>query len=419
MLLSSRCVVGRDESSDVVLSGTEVSRSHAEFRVDGPIVAIRDLDSRNGVFVDGVRREDARLEIGSIVRCGEWVGALISSNQDEDPLAFGEIAPDLFGGTQLRKALEPAKRIASNPHVMNVIVQGMTGTGKEGTAKAVHGWSGRSGQFVSVNCATIPESLADAHLFGHSKGAFTGAEKATRGLFREADGGSLFLDEVLELPLALQAKLLRVIDEKIVYPLGESRGIPIDVRVIVAAQEPLEDAVAKGKFRADLFARLHGLTLILPPLCQRREDIVPLFLHFLRQNGRESVEHIEAKLVEALCLYDWPMNVRELMVLALRLSQLYGPKDPLRKAYLPESMLPSAAEPSRSPDAASSRDVSGPVTPRARKKTDDESEFEKLVAALHMCGTVAKAAAEIGVSRARAYRLLSAHPEFSLPKQDR
>ena len=418
MPLSPRCVVGRDDSSDIVLTGTEVSRRHAEFRVDGPVVAVHDLESRNGTFVNGVRRDDAPLELGSVVRCGEWVGVLTSANADqgEDPLYFGEIVPGLFGGTRLRKALDPARKLASNLHV---IVQGKTGTGKENTAKAVHRWSGRSGKFIAVNCAAIPESLAEAELFGHAKGAFTGADRPAQGLFRDADGGSLFLDEVLELPLALQAKLLRVIEgeKMMVWPVGDPHPVPVDVRVIVAAQESLEDAVSEKRFRADLYARLHGLTLILPPLCDRREDIVPLFRHFLRENGGGSAPQIEAKLAEALCLYGWPLNVRELLSLTRLLLQLHGSEKCLRKAHLPDSMLSRAVGLSQSQDAAPSQDVSGPVRVPARRKTDDDAEFEKLVAAIGLRGTVAKAAEELGISRARAYRLIAAHPEFSLPNK--
>jgi transcriptional regulator with PAS, ATPase and Fis domain len=414
MRLLPRSIVGRDDTCTVVLTGTEASRRHAEFRVDGGVITVRDLNSRNGTFIDGIRRHEARLDVGNVIRCGEWVGVVISSSAEQDPAerGFGELAPGLLGGARLARALDPVKRIAAS---LPVIVQGKTGTGKEGAARAVHTWSKRTGRFVAVNCAAIPESLAEAHFFGHPRGAFTGADRAAQGLFRDADRGSLFLDEVLELPRALQAKLLRVIEEKAVYPLGESRGIPVDVRIIVAAQEPLDDAVAAGRFRADLYARLNGLTVVLPTLAERREDIVPLFLHFLAAPGgpSASVPEIDAKLAEALCLFDWPSNVRELLLLASRLRHLNTAEPCLRRVHLPAHMVARPVN-ARSADDGEPADESGPVAARGRKSTDNPAEFEELLRALREHGAVAMAAESIGISRDRAYRLIKAHPEFSL-----
>jgi transcriptional regulator with PAS, ATPase and Fis domain len=405
MPLAGRQVVGRDDSCDAVLRGTEISRRHAEFRVDGPVVAVRDLESHNGVFVNGQHRDDAPIDLGDVLRCGEWIGVVTC--EEDGSAGFGEIAPGWYGGATLSAALEPARHI---PEDLPIIVEGETGTGKEGMARALHGWSRRKGPMVAVNCAALPSELAEAELFGHRKGAFTGAETNSPGLFRAAEGGSLFLDEILELPLALQAKLLRVIEDRRVRPLGETRDVPIDVRIIAATQEPLADAVAERRFRADLHARLDGLTLVLPPLRERREDVAPLFLEFLRRHAGGRALEIEAKLIEALCLYDWPLNVRELLLLARRLLGVHGRGGALKKAHLPERLLTRAA-PETSAGEASGAD-------RARRpwrKTDDEGELEALIAALRdHRGSVAKAAAAIGVNRSRAYRLLAANPELSL-----
>lgn len=403
----------------MVLEGTEISRDHAEIRIDGSIVTIDDLYSRNGTFVNGVRTHSARLENGSVIRCGEWVGVLLSCPADggEEPTYFGKVAPGLLGGTKLRKALAPAKKIAAALHV---IVQGQTGTGKEGAARAVHEWGGRSGELIAVNCAAIPESLADAELFGHSAGAFTGAVARREGLFVAASGGSLFLDEVLELPLPVQAKLLRVIDQGTIRRLGESRDMPVSVRVIAAAQRPLEDAVEEGRFRADLYARLNGLTLVLPPLSERREDVLPLFWHFLRAQPGGATLRMEAKFAEALCSYHWPRNVRELRALALQMAQLHGDEGLLRKAHLPEALWPRAMDSASSRDpGASGEEPAGPAPARARKSTRDPVEFQRLVAALGVHGTVARAAAAVGITLQRANRLLAAHPEYSREKKGR
>jgi transcriptional regulator with PAS, ATPase and Fis domain len=407
MRLEGVKVVGRDDSCDSVLVGTEISRRHAEFRVDGPLVAVRDLESRNGVFVNGERRVDAPIALGDVIRCGEWIGVVVWQGGDDEAAAFREIAPGWHGGATLFAAVEPARRLAAD---LPIIIQGETGTGKEGMARALHDWSGRKGPLVAVNCAALPGELAEAELFGYRKGAFTGADTNSPGLFRAAEGGSIFLDEILELPMALQAKLLRVLEDRRVRALGETRDVPIDVRIIAATQEPLSEAVADRRFRADLHGRLDGLTLVLPPLRDRREDIAPLFLEFLRVYGVGRSLEVEAKLVETLCLYDWPLNVRELVLLTRRLLGVHGQERTLKKAFLPERILTRG---SRADPGASIV----PSTPdkRAWRKTDDDAEFEALIKALReQGGSVARAASAIGVNRSRAYRLLAAHPDFSL-----
>jgi transcriptional regulator with PAS, ATPase and Fis domain len=409
MRLSRRHVVGRDDSCDAVLRGTEISRRHAEFRVDGPVFAVRDLESRNGVFVNGVRRDDAPIEIGDFIRCGEWIGVVVHELDDASP--FEEIAAGWHGGATLSAAVEPARHLATD---LPIIVQGETGTGKEGMARAIHAWSQRTGPLVAVNCAALPATLAEAELFGYRKGSFTGADTNSPGLFRAAAKGSLFLDEILELPAGLQAKLLRVLEERRVRGVGETQDTPIDVRIIAAAQEPLAEAVAARRFRADLHARLDGLTVVLPPLRDRKEDIVPLFLELVRQHAGGRAFTIEAKLVEALCLYDWPLNVRELVLLARRLISVHGKEGALKKAHLPESML---ARGQRAVEGAAPAGAA--PEKRAWRKTDDETEFEALIKALREHrGSVGRAAAAIGVNRSRAYRLLAAHPDFSLKAED-
>jgi two-component system response regulator FlrC len=405
--LRGRHVFGRDPSCHTVLAGTEISRQHAEIVRDGPVLAIRDLESRNGVFINGIRCAEAALEVGDVLRCGEWIGVVVA---DEDPLGLRELSPGWYGGASLAIAAEPARQLNAD---LPIVVQGETGTGKEGMARTIHGWSARRGPFVAVNCAAVPTHLAEAELFGYRKGAFTGADKPSPGLFRAAHGGTLFLDEILELPPALQPKLLRVLEQREVLALGETAPIGIDVRIVAATQEPLAVAVSERRFRADLHARLDGLTVVLPPLRERREDIVPLFQEFLRQHSGGRAPALESKLVETIALYDWPLNVRELLLLARRLLAIHGGGEMLKKAQLPDRMLsPTPRAPAHTPDPR--------LTPvesdrPARRKVDDAAEFEALVGALRTHGgSVAKAAVAIGVSRARAYRLLAAHPDFSL-----
>ncbi|HVY41346.1 MAG TPA: sigma 54-interacting transcriptional regulator, partial [Polyangia bacterium] len=333
----SDVVVGRDPTCDVTLAGPEVSRRHAALRSDGDRrVAIVDLGSRNGVRLNGRLVTTALLAPQDVVRVGDRIGVVTAT-----PAAIEPIAQGLWGGGALGAALAPARQAAGSD--LPVILQGETGTGKERVAEAIHGWSGRPGPFVAVNCAALPEGLAEAELFGYRRGAFTGADRASPGFFRAADRGSLLLDEVGDLPLSLQAKLLRVLEQREVQPLGETRPVPVDVRVIVAGQQPLIEAVRAGKFRADLLARLEGLIVTLPPLRDRREDVIPLFTHLLASGGGAQTPALTSDFAERLCVYDWPFNVRELVQLAKRLLVVRGPDASLTAADLPDRMRESPA----------------------------------------------------------------------------
>jgi two-component system response regulator FlrC len=350
------------------------------------------------LFVNGQKCEVSQLRVGDVIRCGEWI-AVLTDNVSDVP--FREISPGWHGSAKLQDAVGPTSRVSAD---LPIIVQGETGTGKEGLARTVHLQSGRSGAFIAVNCATLPVHLAESELFGHRRGAFTGADKASTGLFRAAHHGTLFLDEIQELPPVIQPKLLRVLEQREVLPVGETSPVPIDTRIVVATQEPLQAAVATGKFRADLYARLDGLTVVLPPLRHRREDIAPLFLKFLRQEAGGAIPVLDAKLVESLCLYDWPLNVRELFLLSKRLLGLFSAEPIIKREFLPDRIL------KRTTLSVEEVEVQKACVPkRAWRSTNDDSEFEALVAALRtLNGNVLKASEALGISRSRAYRLLSA-----------
>ena len=400
-LAKARKKLGRGEDCATVLRGNETSRNHAEVWLEGPIGTIRDLSSRNGVFVNGKKIELAPLGVGDVVRIGEWVAIAELLEPERAKPSFGAIAPDWYGGAALAASVEPARRAAASD--LPIVVLGETGTGKEGICHAIHDWSGRSGPFNAVNCAALPAELAEAELFGYRKGAFTGAERASLGQFRAAHGGTLLLDEVTDLPLPIQAKLLRVLEERTVLPIGESHAVPIDVRVLAATQQPLEQAVAERRFRADLMSRLDGFTLKLPPLRTRRADVPPLFLELLKHRSGGTLPSISPRLIELLLLYDWPLNVRELVFLVRRLLVLHGHEPVWKASHLPERLL----------------QVDGlwpSVRPRpARAPTDDEAAFEAFVEALRAHqGNVSRAASALGITRARAYRLLEARPQFDV-----
>jgi len=412
-LLSDECILlGRDDDCQVKLLGKEASRHHAEIRRDGPLYIVKDLGSRNGIFLDGARVSQAPISPGQILRLGEWIGIAIqvpADTVDPDPV-FDLLAANLAGGPVLRPILEQAKKAASSE--LPTVILGETGTGKEGLAHAMHEWSGRKGPFVAVNCAALVPTLAEAELFGYRKGAFTGADRGSPGFFRAAQGGTLLLDEVTDLPEPIQAKFLRALEQHEIAPLGESVPVRIDVRVLAATQIPLAQVVSERRFRADLCARLDGLTIRLPPLRERKQEIAYLFSHLLSLHSGGRPPEVEARLVEQLCLHDWPFNVRELDLLARRLLVLHGHEEVLRRSHLPEHILnhPAAGEPVPAPVASVGSGAvavapNSPESHRARR----ERELSRLTEALRAHkGSVARAAAAVGISRQRAYRLMEA-----------
>jgi transcriptional regulator with PAS, ATPase and Fis domain len=386
-------IIGRDEGLSVVLAGGEVSRQHAKLERAGPLSLLTDLGSRNGTFVNGLRVASVALNQGDVVRIGGWVGVV-----GTPPGPFGSLASGLYGGSSLREAISAAETAATSD--LPVVLEGETGTGKECVARAVHQWSKRGGPFVAVNCAALPESLAEAELFGYRRGAFTGAERASPGHFRSAHGGTLLLDEIGDLPQSIQAKLLRVLEQREVQPIGETAPVSVDIRVLVASQEPLAASVRSGNFRADLYARLDGVTVRLPPLRERRAEVPYLFSRMLTEQSGSHPPSVEAKLVERLCLYDWPFNVRELALLVKKLLVLHGGKESLKAAHLPERIL-EVVEPAS-------------TEPRRASPPSDVDLGQLLDALRASGGNVTRAAAALGIPRQRAYRMMQGRPGVDL-----
>ena len=249
-------------------------------------------------------RNGIRLELAVAPGDHRFALALIAA------FCAGEAIPAAADAAS-RALLAMAARVAA--HDIGVVIEGATGTGKEGLARLVHTLSPRrDAPFVAVNCAALPEAMLEATLFGHERGAFTGATGAAPGLFRAANGGTLLLDEISELPLALQAKLLRVLQEREVLPVGAVRPEPIDVRIIAAANRDLAGDVAAGKFRADLFYRLAVFPLRTIPLAQRRADIVAIAAHWLLRATSGGLAWPTPAALAQLEAHDWPGNVREL-----------------------------------------------------------------------------------------------------------
>ena len=205
---------------------------------------------------------------------------------------------------------------------IDILLHGETGTGKDTLAEQMHALSGRSGHYIALNCAAIPESLAESQLFGVTQGAFTGAVKSRPGFIEASDKGTLYLDEIDSMPLSLQAKLLRALEARGIERLGSTAFIPVDMRVIASAQTCLAQRVEQGQFRRDLYYRLNVLNLHLPPLRERREHIIPLFQTLLQREAQYfnvSIPVLETALLQHLLCHDWPGNVRELRSVAKRL----------------------------------------------------------------------------------------------------
>jgi two-component system, NtrC family, response regulator AtoC len=311
-----RATVGRAASCDIAIDDGTVSRRHATLAV-GDDVTIEDLGSVNGSTVRGQPIAPGRpvaIEVGEPVRIG---GVLVLVQPRPRivaaPLPVAGAAPRV--GAEMRRVHDLAARVAPSP--ISVIILGETGVGKEVLAERIHRLSPRAGRsFLRLNCAALPETLLESELFGHEKGAFTGASLARPGLLASADGGTVFLDEVGELTLATQVKLLRVLEERAVLAIGSVRPRPIDVRFVAATNRELEAEVERGTFRADLYFRLNGIALRIPPLRERREEIEPLAVEFIAgasaRLGVAVPPVLSPAARRALLDHPWPGNVREL-----------------------------------------------------------------------------------------------------------
>jgi DNA-binding NtrC family response regulator len=292
------------------LSDDSVSRRHAELRIQNGRVRLHDLGSRNGTWINGKRVANIQaIEPGDVIRVGATLliyARFARGRADEDRLAG-----KLIGESDAMAAVRRAIGLVAGER-RNVLVTGETGTGKELVAEALHELSGRGGRLVAVNCGAFSEDLLAAELFGHVRGAFTGATTDRPGLFRAAHGGTLFLDELGELPRELQAKLLRALETGRVRPVGSTEEVAVDVAVISATNRDLPADVRDGRFRADLYARLCQWPIALPPLRARREDIPWLLRHLLARCSAAGRPFTTA-LGEALLLHPWPLNVRGLL----------------------------------------------------------------------------------------------------------
>ena len=397
--------VGKDPTMDLVLADDQtISRHHFDVQFTEKGYLLVDANSTNGTFLDGKRVERAYLAPNAQIQAGAFVVAF--SPQDEEI----DIQPDpegLFSGMigksmKMRQIFGLLRKVA--PMDVSVIVTGETGTGKELAARAIHENSPRAkGPFVVLDCGSIPENLIESELFGHEKGSFTGAVASRPGAFERASGGSIFLDELGELPLHLQPKLLRVLESREVRRVGGNVTIDVDVRVIAATNRDLPKEVAEGRFREDLYFRLSVINVQLPALRQRRDDIAYLLRHQLAEP--ETVERYGHKRFSPAALallsgYAWPGNVRELMnVISHVLTFSEGPE--IDVSHLPPRL----------------QGQGGPAGPlpfnehlsfkKSKEQLLETFEREYLTTILRRCdGNISRAARESGLHRKSIERLV-------------
>jgi two-component system response regulator GlrR len=397
------CTIGSHPSNSLVLDDRSVSRFHAEVRADGSSVRLVDTDSTNGSVVDGVRVTGAYLRDGSVVELGR-VSLRVSLSGDRValPLSTSERFGSLVGRSPAMRAVFALLERAAKSDA-TVLVEGETGTGKEAVAESLHAASTRkAAPFVVVDLSSIPANLVESELFGHERGAFTGAHARRIGAFEAASGGTIFLDELGELPADLQPKLLRVLEQRTVRRVGSNERIAIDVRVVAATNRALRRMVNEGTFRSDLYFRLAVLRTELPPLRERPDDLpllVAALLDGLDASGTDRARLLEPAFLQRLANGAWPGNVREL-------------RNHIERCLVMEMELPVEGGPAL--ESARSTERSAIDTSlsyaQARELAIASFEREYLPALVRKHGgNVSRAARESGIDRAYLHRLLRRH----------
>jgi len=396
-----RCAIGSHEANDVVIDDPAVSRFHCELHVTPDHILVRDLASRNGTLVDGVRINEAHCRDGSALRVGETTLRLqVAASAGMMPLSDKTTIGRLSGrSVAMRSVFATIERAAASD--ATVLLQGETGTGKDAAAETIHLLSQRADQpFVVIDCGAIPANLLESELFGHEKGSFTGANDRRIGAFESANGGTVFLDEIGEMPQSLQPKLLRVLDRREVRRIGANDKTPIDVRVIAATNRDLRAEVNRARFRSDLYFRLAVVRVDMPPLRERPEDI-PMLVDTLAprlgfdEETRKRV--LTPELVASLQRAAWPGNVRELI------------NHIERCLVMEDALAPSAHAHNHAQAAAPPVDLSVPYAQARREKIADfERRYLTALLQEHN-GVVARAARASGIDRVFLHKLLKRH----------
>lgn len=391
-------VLGTGPDSELVLTDDSVSFRHAELRAEEQGYLLRDLGSTNGTRASGVRVGQVILDATPVtISLGETdLSFAMTDAEVQHPLSAGDRFQRVLARSEAMQQMFAILERATTSGDSTILLEGESGTGKELIAEAIHAASPRAGHpFQVLDCGSIPPSLIESELFGARAGAFTGATRDRSGAIEEAASGTLFLDEIGELPLEMQPKLLRALERKQIRPVGGTKFVDIDFRVIAATNRNLRKLVDEGKFRGDLYYRLAVVQVEVPALRHRREDIPLLAQHFLSQPGLDAARRdlLTPSLLSAFAAYDWPGNVRELRNAVERLVILGD------MAKLPTGEVRSVSGGGAIPDY-----------PNARRAAIERFERDYCRALLDRAGgVVAQAAAQASISRQMFHRLLRKH----------
>jgi len=420
--------IGARRGNDLQLSDTKVSGLHCEIQLDERGYRLFDLDSTNGTFVGGYRVNDVYIKPSDQISIG-------TSKVRFDPLGESvEIAlspRQSFGGmighsVKMRELFARLEKLAQSD--ATILITGETGVGKELVAESLHEYSPRKdGPFVVLDCGSIPQNLIESELFGHERGSFTGATNSYAGAFERADGGTVFLDEIGELPIEMQPKLLRVLERHEVRRIGGSKTVNVDIRVVAATNRDLGVEVNRGRFREDLYYRLAVARIHVPPLRERREDIPALIDHILAMTPGGEHAQLASDTIDLMMRHDWPGNVRELRNVierAVLLSEAPASEEAFRRTYVPGAVVPS--EPKTDRDAVVA--PTGDSRPREREapnlvsmlvdtktpfkiaKRDLVAEFERRYISLLLeehGGNISAAARAAGIDRMSIHKMLN------------
>ncbi|HEY4059692.1 MAG TPA: sigma 54-interacting transcriptional regulator [Kofleriaceae bacterium] len=409
--------VGARRGNDVQLTDSKVSGLHCEIRLDDRGYRLRDLDSTNGTYVSGLRINDVYIQPGAQIALG---GTRFKFDPLGDSVEIELSDTDRFGSmigrsVKMRELFARLEKLAKAD--TTVLVTGETGAGKELVAEALHDYSPRKdGPFVVLDCGSIPPNLIESELFGHERGAFTGATASYAGAFERAHGGTVFLDEIGELPLAMQPKLLRVLERKEVRRVGGSKTLEVDLRVVAATNRDLGVEVNRGRFREDLYYRLAVARVHVPPLRDRKDDLPLLIEHILSITPGGETASIAQETIDLMMKHDWPGNVRELRNVierAVLLAEAPENEDSLRRA--PAAAVqkePSITVTPSQTATASEASMTVPVdvtVPFKNAKQNVISEFEKRYISRLLAqhdGNISAAARAAGIDRMSIHKML-------------
>ncbi len=409
--------IGARRGNDVQLTDSKVSGLHCEIRLDDRGYRLRDLDSTNGTFVSGLRINDVYIQPGTQIAIG---GTRMKFEPLGDSVEVELSDTDRFGSmigrsVKMRELFARLEKLAKSD--ATVLVTGETGAGKELVAEALHDHSPRKdGPFVVLDCGSIPPNLIESELFGHERGAFTGATSSYAGAFERAHRGTVFLDEIGELPLAMQPKLLRVLERKEVRRVGGTNTIEVDLRIVAATNRDLGVEVNRGRFREDLYYRLAVARVHVPPLRERKDDLPLLIEHILETTPGGETASIAQETIDLMMKHDWPGNVRELRNVierAVLLAEAPDSEDSLRRA--PASSVKQEPSITVTPSqTATSADASMTVpvdvsVPFKNAKQNVISEFEKRYISRLLAqhdGNISAAARAAGIDRMSIHKML-------------